>query len=68
MKYLIISLFATIGINILFQETDEDAPVIPNDGEIDLMKYYQTYYDISRTIISEFDLLKVIWLAKIKIS
>ena len=34
----------------------------------DKMKYYQTYYDISRTIISEFDLLKVIWLAKIKIS
>lgn len=26
--------------------------------EIDLMKYYIDYYDILRTIISEFDLLK----------
>jgi hypothetical protein len=57
----------TTGINIILQETNEDAPEIPNKGEIDLMKYYQTYYDISRTIISEFDLLKVIWLTKIKI-
>ena len=36
-------------------------------GEIDLMKYYIDYYDIPRTIISEFDLLKVIWLTKIEI-
>ncbi|WP_443937010.1 hypothetical protein [Pedobacter sp. MW01-1-1] len=59
----------TTGINMLTQDVDDDAPTIYNDGkEIDLMKYYQNYYDIPRTIISEFDLLKVIWLTKIKVS
>ncbi|WP_443937638.1 hypothetical protein [Pedobacter sp. MW01-1-1] len=57
----------TTGINMLTQDVDDDAPTIYNDGkEIDLMKYYQNYYDIPRTIISEFDLLKVIWLTKLK--
>ena len=36
-------------------------------GEIDLMKYYKDYYDIPRTIITQFDLLKELWLTKIKI-
>ena len=38
-----------------------------NGKEIDLMKYYQSYYDIPRTIVCEFDLLNLIWLTKIKI-
>ncbi|KQT33917.1 hypothetical protein ASG22_17620 [Chryseobacterium sp. Leaf405] len=57
----------TTGLNLISQNTDEDAPDIPETGEIDLMKYYQRYYDIPRTIISELDLLKVIWLTKIEI-
>lgn len=52
---------------ILSQETLDTSPTVPTSGEIDLMKYYQNYYDIPRTVISEFDLLKVIWLTKIKI-
>ena len=52
---------------ILSQKTLDTSPAIPTNGEIDLMKYYQNYYDIPRTVISEFDLLKVIWLTKIKI-
>jgi len=31
------------------------------------MKYYQNYYIISRTIASEFDVLGLIWCAKLKI-
>jgi len=57
----------TTWINLITQDVNDDAPYIPTDGEIDLMKYYQDYYDISRTIITEFDLLKLIWLSKIKI-
>lgn len=54
--------------SMIIQDPDEDATYVRNTpGEIDLMKYYHDYYDIPRTIISEFDLLKVIWLTKIKI-
>ena len=53
--------------SMIIQDPDEDATYIPKKGEIDLMKYYIDYYDIPRTIISEFDLLKVIWLTKIEI-
>ncbi|WP_027388593.1 hypothetical protein [Chryseobacterium gregarium] len=53
--------------SMIIQDPDEDATYIPQTGEIDLMKYYIDYYDISRTIITEFDLLKVIWLTKIRI-
>ncbi len=52
---------------IITQETLPTLPLIPTTGEIDLMKYYQDYYDISKTVISEFDLLKLIWLTKIKV-
>ncbi|QYS88273.1 hypothetical protein [Flavobacterium davisii] len=41
--------------------------VLPATGEIDLMKYYSQYYDISRTIVAKEDLLSLIWLSKIKI-
>lgn len=57
----------TTWFNMISQETNIDAPDKPIEGEIDLMKYYQTYYDISRTIITEFDLLKILWLTKIKL-
>ncbi len=52
---------------IITQETLPTSPLIPTTGKVDLMKYYQDYYDISRTVISEFDLLKLIWLTKIKV-
>ncbi len=52
---------------IITQEALPTSPLIPTTGEVDLMKYYQNYYDISRTVISEFDLLKLIWLTKIKV-
>lgn len=53
---------------MIIQDVNDNATYIPTTGEIDLMKYYIDSYDIPRTIISEFDLLKVIWLTKIKIS
>ncbi|WPO83652.1 hypothetical protein SD427_04775 [Chryseobacterium sp. JJR-5R] len=54
--------------SMIIQDPDEDATYVPQTGEIDLMKYYHNYYDIPRTIISEFDLLKVVWLTKINVS
>lgn len=51
--------------SMIIQDPDDDATYIPKTGEIDLMKYYIDYYDIPRTIISEFDLLKAIWLTKL---
>jgi hypothetical protein len=51
--------------SMIIQDPDDNATYIPKTGEIDLMKYYIDYYDIPRTIISEFDLLKLIWLTKI---
>lgn len=54
--------------SMIIQDVNDNATYIPTTGEIDLMKYYIDSYDIPRTIISEFDLLKVIWLTKIKIS
>lgn len=52
---------------IFTQKVLDDSPSIPTAGEIDLMKYYQNYYDISRTIAAEFDVAKLIWLTKLKI-
>lgn len=53
--------------SMVIQNPDEDAAYIPMVGEIDLMKYYLNYYDISRTISSEKDVLGLLWLSKIKI-
>jgi hypothetical protein len=54
--------------SMIIQSNNQNATYIPaNPTEIDLMKYYIDYYDVSRTVISEFDLLKVIWLTKISI-
>lgn len=53
--------------SMVIQAPSSSATNFPVHGEIDLMKYYQNYYDISRTIISEIDLLKLLWLTKIKI-
>ncbi|OMQ10524.1 PAAR-like protein [[Flexibacter] sp. ATCC 35103] len=53
--------------SIILQDPSSSATDIPNTGEIDLMKYYKNRYDITRTIIPEFDLLKLIWLTKLKI-
>lgn len=52
---------------IITQEVLDSAPAIPGAGEIDLMKYYQNYYAIPRTIVAEFDVTKLIWLTKLKI-
>lgn len=53
--------------SMVIQDPSEDATPIPTVGEIDLMKYYTNYYDVQRTVISEFDLLKLIWLTKIMV-
>ncbi len=53
--------------SMIFQDPSSSATNSPIYGEIDLMKYYKNYYDIPRTIIAEIDLLKLLWLTKIKI-
>ena len=53
--------------SMIIQDPSENATLIPTAGEIDLMKYYKNYYDIPRTIITNFDILKLIWLTKIRI-
>ena len=54
-------------VNTVTQEIKDGTPEYPSTGEIDLMKYYQNYYDIPRTIASETDVLGLVWLTKIKI-
>ena len=39
----------------------------PKKGEIDLMKYYSNYYEIERTVASEFDVIHLIGLTKMKV-
>ncbi|MFK7031837.1 hypothetical protein [Flavobacterium oreochromis] len=53
--------------SMIIQNPSSNATLKPSTGEIDLMKYYLDYYDIPRTIITEFDLLKLLWLTKLKI-
>jgi len=53
--------------SMILQDPSSSATNSPIYGEIDLMKYYKNYYDIPRTIIAEIDLLKLLWLTKIKI-
>ena len=55
------------SVNTVTQKIKDDTPEYPSTGEIDLMKYYQNYYDIPRTIASETDVLGLVWLTKIKI-
>ena len=54
-------------VNTVTQEIKDGTPEYPSTGEIDLMKYYQNYYDIPRTIASKTDVLGLLWLTKIKI-
>ena len=54
-------------VNTVTQEIKDGTPEYPSTGEIDLMKYYQNYYDIPRTIASETDVLGLLWLTKIKV-
>lgn len=54
-------------VNTVTQEIKDGTPEYPSTGEIDLMKYYQNYYDIPRTIASETDVLGLLWLTKINV-
>lgn len=54
-------------VNTVTQEIKDGTPKYPSTGEIDLMKYYQNYYDIPRTIASKTDVLGLLWLTKIKV-
>jgi len=48
--------------------TQEDKGLqLPSQGEIDLMKYYEQYYDIPRTVASKKDVMGLLWLTKIKL-
>lgn len=38
---------------------------LPTSGEIDLMQYYNDYYDIPRTVAAEVDVLGFFWLTKL---
>lgn len=40
---------------------------LPTKGEIDLMKYYDTYYVIPRTVAAEQDVLGLFWLTKLNV-
>jgi len=55
------------SVNTVTQKIKDGIPKYPSTGEIDLMKYYQNYYDIPRTIASKTDVLGLLWLTKIKI-
>ena len=57
---------------LLTQKTIEDEKNLsktnyPSTGEIDLMKYYSNYYEIERTVASEFDVIHLIGLTKMKV-
>ena len=57
---------------LLTQKTIEDEKNLsktnyPSTGEIDLMKYYSNYYEIERTVASEFDVIHLIVLTKMKV-
>ena len=54
-------------VNTVTQKIKDGIPKYPSTGEIDLMKYYQNYYDIPRTIASKTDVLGLLWLTKIKV-
>ena len=54
-------------VNTVTQKIKDGTPKYPSTGEIDLMKYYQNYYDIPRTIASETDVLGLVWLTKINV-
>lgn len=57
---------------LLTQKTIEDEKNLsktnyPSTGEIDLMKYYSNYYEIERTVASEFDVIHLIGLTKMNV-
>jgi hypothetical protein len=48
--------------------TQEDLKIpLPTAGEIDLMMYYDKYYDISRTVAAEKDVFGLVWCTKLEI-
>lgn len=52
---------------IIEDENDKSKTNYPKKGEIDLMKYYSNYYEIERTVASEFDVIHLIGLTKMKV-
>ncbi|MHC9087778.1 hypothetical protein ACXIHB_03600 [Tenacibaculum sp. IMCC1] len=54
------------GSSTIFTQERKNLP-LPKKGEIDLMKYYNKYYDSRRTIASEKDTLGLLWLTKIEL-
>ena len=48
-------------------EKDKSKTNHPKKGEIDLMKYYSNYYEIERTVASEFDVIHLIGLTKMNV-
>ena len=55
------------SVNTVTQKIKDDTPEYPSTGEIDLMKYYQNYYDIQRKIASEKDVLGLLCMTKINL-
>jgi hypothetical protein len=54
------------GSSTIITQEDLNIP-LPTAGEIDLMMYYDKYYDISRTVAAEKDVFGLIWCTKLEI-
>ncbi|MCO7185439.1 hypothetical protein NH341_08375 [Tenacibaculum sp. XPcli2-G] len=54
------------GSSTILTQEDKNIP-LPKKGEIDLMKYYDNYYDKTRTVASVKDVLGLLWLTKLKL-
>lgn len=67
-------LLAYGGANYSFSHKDSSTVItqtvinnpLPKYGEIDLMQYYNDYYDITRTVAAQADVLGFFWLTKLQ--
>ncbi|MCD9583950.1 hypothetical protein [Tenacibaculum maritimum] len=54
------------GSSSIITQKSKNIP-LPKQGEIDLMKYYDKYYDKQRTVASQKDVLSLLWLTKLEL-
>ncbi|WP_407322413.1 hypothetical protein R5O21_05875 [Tenacibaculum maritimum] len=54
------------GSSSIITQKSKNIP-LPKQGEIDLMKYYDKYYDKQRTVASQKDFLSLLWLTKLEL-
>ncbi|MFL0141878.1 hypothetical protein V2626_06080, partial [Tenacibaculum maritimum] len=54
------------GSSSIITQKSKNIP-LPKQGKIDLMKYYDKYYDKQRTVASQKDVLSLLWLTKLEL-